>query len=241
MTDIFDVPQVKWSDSHGAVGGHQGVGALYFSLPYMLKAKRCVVVGSGAGFVPMMVLAAQRRLVREGLIEKVDVTLVDAHIGIWGLPVYEAAAEIDPELKLVRQLSSEAAAQFSGIDYLHLDADHSYAGTMADLKAYLPRMARPRWAVTVHDTYNPVAVAEGLPVGAWPAAEAFARKNRLAIVNFEIGCGTALIMPRATRLRPPRRTPVRDWMAGSSQWTTGKARGALRRARRLASRVLTPT
>ncbi len=233
MTDIFAIPQVKYADSHGAVGGHQSVGALYFSLPYMLRAKRCVVVGSGAGFVPMMVLAAQRRLMQEGLIERLDVTLVDANTGIWGLPEYASASEIDPELKLVKRLSTEAAAQFTDIDYLHLDADHSYAGTRADLAAYFPRLATPRWAITIHDTFNPGALADGLPVGALAAAEDFARRNKLPIVNFEIGCGTALIMPRARRLTPARPRPARDWMESASRLVSGKARGAVRRARRL--------
>lgn len=237
MTDIFSIPQVKYADSHGAVGGHQSVGALYFSLPYMLKARRCVIVGSGAGFVPMIVLAAQRRLVQEGLIARVDVTLVDANTGIWGLPEYASASEIDPELRLVKRLSTEAAAQFTDIDYLHLDADHTRAGTMADLEAYFPRLTPGRWAITVHDTFNASAIASGLPVGAYEAAEAFARAKRLSIVNFEIGCGTALIMPRATRLRRPRQRPVHHWMANTSRWVAGKTRGAIRRSRRLLSQT----
>jgi len=181
----------------------------------------------------MMVLAAQRRLVQEGLIERIDVTLVDANTGIWGRPEYESASEIDPELKLVKRLSTEAAGQFHDIDYLHLDADHSYAGTRADLEAYFPRLTPARWAITIHDTFNPGALADGLPVGAWHAAEAFARRNRLSIVNFEIGCGTALIMPRATKLASPRRRRLHDWRANTSRWLKGKARRAVLRARRL--------
>lgn len=199
----------------------------------MLKAKRCVVIGSGAGFVPMMILAAQRRLIEEGLIERIDVTLVDANTGIWGLPEYASGAEIDPDLRLVKRLSADAAELFSDIDYLHLDADHSYAGTLADLNAYFPRLAPGRWAITVHDTYNAGALKDGLPVGAFEAAEAFARDRRLAIVNFEIGCGTALIMPPATRLAAPRRRPLEDLIDSTTRWITGKAKGAARRARRL--------
>src|SRR5581483_11571155 len=139
MGTIFDVPQVKWSDSHGAVDGHQAAGALYFCLPYMLKAKTCVVLGSGAGFVPMMILAAQRRLIKENVISKLDVTLVDAHTGIWGLPVYQTGGDIDPDLKLVKQLSADAASSFANIDYIHVDADHSYEGVTSDLECYFPK------------------------------------------------------------------------------------------------------
>lgn len=177
------------------------MGALYFSLPYMLQAKKCVILGSGAGFVPMMVLAAQRRLMQENILTAVDVTLVDADIGIWGLPIYRSGTEIDPELRFVKKLSAEAASQFSDIDYIHIDADHSYQGVKIDLESYFPRLAEERWAITVHDTANSWAVTGGLPIGAWEAARDFAEEHRLSIVNFPIGCGTALIMPWADQNR----------------------------------------
>lgn len=104
---MFEVPLVKWSESHGARDGHMGVGALYFSLPYMLQAQHCVCLGSGAGFVPLMMLAAQRRLIQEGRLAKTDVTLIDADVGIWGRPVYASGEAIDPELKLIKKLTSE--------------------------------------------------------------------------------------------------------------------------------------
>lgn len=195
FSGLFAVPQVKWSESHGAVEGHQSVGALYFSLPYMLKARKCVVLGSGAGFVPRIVLAAQRRLLDEGLIERLDVTLVDASIGIWGLPTYFSALQIDPKLRLVKKVTSDAAPMFSDIDYIHVDADHSYEGVRSDLQLYYPRLTRQNWAITVHDTANAGAVVAGLPIGAWEACRDFAKERGLSIINFAIGCGTALIMP----------------------------------------------
>jgi hypothetical protein len=199
---MFDVPQVQWSESHGATNNHQSMGALYFSLPYMLKAERCVILGSGAGYVPLMVLAAQRKLIQENIIDKVDVTLIDANIGIWGLPLYKSGSEIDPELILVKELTADAASSFSEIDYLHIDADHSYEGVKSDLESYFPRLCKKRWAITVHDTDNPAAANDGLPLGAWEACMDFANEHRLAIVNFRIGCGTALIMPGHEAQKP---------------------------------------
>jgi hypothetical protein len=192
---MFDVGPMAWADSHGAeANGHLGAGAIYFALPYMLKARTCVCLGSGAGFVPLLMLAAQRRLVSEGILCGTDVTLVDADIGIWGRPTYKTGKDIDPELKLVRQLTSVAAAQFTAIDFLHVDADHSYAGVKEDLECYFPRLSR-QWAITVHDTDNPGAIRAGLPIDAWAAASDFSRERGISLIHFGVGCGTALLMP----------------------------------------------
>ena len=193
-TSIFDVPQTQWAESHGANDGHQGAGAIYFGLPYMLKARKCVCLGSGAGFVPLLMLCAQRKLIEEGVLRQTDVSLVDADTGIWGRPVYRTGRDIDAELRFVKELTVAAASQFSDIDYLHLDADHSYDGVRADLEAHFPRLSG-NWAITVHDTDNPGAVAAGLPIGARDAASDFAREHGLGFVNFRVGCGTALLMP----------------------------------------------
>lgn len=187
---MFDVPLLKWSESHGVHDGHQGAGALYFGLPYMLKAKHCVCLGSGAGFVPLQMLSAQRRLVAEGVLQGTDVVLVDADIGIWGRPVYKSGSDIDPAVTLIRKLTSEAVSEIEQINYLHVDADHSYDGVLEDLENYLPKMAGD-WAITVHDTHN--VANSHLPIGSWEASVEFARRHGLALMNFRVGCGTALI------------------------------------------------
>lgn len=190
---MFGVPPLKWSESHGVEGDHQGAGALYFGLPYMLRAKRCVCLGSGAGFVPLQMLGAQRRLVQEDVLSGTDVSLVDANVGIWGLPVYESGAEIDPELRLVKKLTADAVSELSDINYLHVDADHSYDGVLSDLLAYIPKMSGD-WAVTVHDTYNPENAHLG--IGAWEASVDAANELGLSVMNFKVGCGVALLRRR---------------------------------------------
>src|SRR5690242_13390644 len=52
--------RTTYSWSHGAdSGSYIGSGLLYFAIPYMLKAKTCVCIGSGAGFVPRLMHQAQ--------------------------------------------------------------------------------------------------------------------------------------------------------------------------------------
>ena len=53
-----------WCFSHGSGNGSEdlGAGMLYYSLAYSLKARTCVCLGSGGGFVPRMMRQAQRDL-----------------------------------------------------------------------------------------------------------------------------------------------------------------------------------
>lgn len=191
----------KWSESHGAEGEYLGAGSLYFFIPYMIKAKRCVCLGSGAGFVPKLMAKAQQTLFEEGIFSPLesifDITLVDANIGPWGLPVYEDGIDgYNGVIHLIKDLTDNVYSQFENIDYLHVDADHSYKQIYKDLSHYGSRMNKNgRWAITVHDTYN-TSDGDHPPIGSYHAAVDWASHNHHDIVNFPIGCGTALITPR---------------------------------------------
>jgi hypothetical protein len=52
----------KWSESHGAVNNFAGMGSIYYALTYTYKAKKCVCLGSGGGFVPKLMHLAQQTL-----------------------------------------------------------------------------------------------------------------------------------------------------------------------------------
>src|SRR3954452_12090531 len=58
----FITGQDKWSDSHGSAAGSEflGAGMIYYALAYATKAKTCVCLGSGGGFVPRLLRQAQR-------------------------------------------------------------------------------------------------------------------------------------------------------------------------------------
>jgi hypothetical protein len=191
----------KWSESHGAEGEFLGAGSLYYFIPYMLKAKKIVCLGSGAGFVPKLMIEAQKALFNEGQLLEVsenifDVTLIDANIGPWGLPVYNDSIDGYENIKIIKDLTDNVYEQFSDIDYLHVDADHSYEQIYKDLAHYGTRMnPNKRWAITIHDTFNP-SDGDHPPIGSYHAAVDWANHNKHDIVNFPYGCGTALIMPK---------------------------------------------
>jgi hypothetical protein len=186
----------KWSESHGAESGHAGMGAIYFSLPYTLRADVCVCLGSGAGFVPKLMHKAQETLIEEKIIPEINITLIDANIGIWGLPVYEDSIPNYPDIKLIKKLTDDAYSDVSNIGYLHVDADHTYEQVYKDLTNYGSRMREGIWAITIHDTNNIHAKIAGMPLGSYEASVDWARSNGHDIVNFPVGCGTALIMPK---------------------------------------------
>lgn len=193
---MFDeiIKNTKWSESHGAYGEYPGMGIMYYALPLLLNAKKCVCLGSGAGFVPKLMHKAQEELVRLGLIDEIDISLVDADIGPWGRPVYNNEIEGYPGIRLYKMMTDEAHSLFNNIDYLHVDADHSYDQVLNDLNNYGCKMNGSKWAITIHDTYN-FSDGEHPIIGSYQASIDWAYANKFDIVNFQVGCGTAIIMP----------------------------------------------
>ena len=49
---------VKYKETHGATHIYLGGGLLFYLIPYLMKSKTCVCLGSGGGFVPRMMTAA---------------------------------------------------------------------------------------------------------------------------------------------------------------------------------------
>jgi hypothetical protein len=194
---MFDsiISDSKWSESHGAEGNHLGMGIMYYAIPYVLKAQHCVCLGSGAGFVPKLMHRAQSQLIEEGIISSHKITLIDANIGPWGLPVYQEGIDGYPEITLIKSMTDDAVQLVNNIDYLHVDADHTYDQVLNDFNNYLSKMNGDNWAMTVHDTYN-FSDADHPPIGSYQAAVDFSQANDLYFTNFRIGCGTGLIMPR---------------------------------------------
>src|SRR5262249_36649123 len=120
--------RTAYSWSHGAdSGSYIGSGLLYFAIPYMLKAKTCVCIGSGGGFVPRLMHQAQF----EAHVKDARTILVDADRGNDGRPDYMEEDSFlrthFPKIEIIKRTSTDYAAEAekSGlrIDYLHIDGD----------------------------------------------------------------------------------------------------------------------
>ena len=154
----------SYADSHGADrGSYIGSGLLYFAIPYMLKAKTCVCIGSGGGYVPRFMYQAQL----EAQVKGARTILVDADRGDYGRPDYTSRNSVFrtqfPGIEIIRLDSADyaAEAQRNGlkIDFLHIDGDHTYEGALSDFEAYLPLM-NDRGLISFHDTDGSLPCAE---------------------------------------------------------------------------------
>jgi methyltransferase family protein len=153
-----------WAGSHGAEGDYLGMGLLYYALVYSTRATVAVCLGSGGGFVPRLMRQAQRDL---GVAHRSRTILVDGNLpdAGWGAPLWledtSFFRQSYPDVELVIQPTQYAAKQFFApngirIDYLHIDADHSFRACLDDFNTYRPFM-RAGALVTFHDTHYPGA------------------------------------------------------------------------------------
>jgi len=182
--------EAAWADSHGAADDFLGAGLLYYALAYALRAKLCVCLGSGGGFVPRMMRQAQRDLV----IADSRTVLVDGNCGPFGRPKWLAEDSFfrrefsDISLIVDTTQNARQAAEGWRIDYLHIDADHSYLGSLSDFDSWAP-LVSPKGIITFHDTCGDLPSARAL--------EEIRRRGRHEILNFRrLAAGVALIRPR---------------------------------------------
>jgi hypothetical protein len=190
-----------WCVSHGSGEDSTdlGAGILYYALAYAHRARTCVCLGSGGGFVPRLMRQAQRDL---GLPDS-RTFLVDAAgkvsapgREIWGRPCW---AEEDstfrrnfPEVEIRFQLTEDAFREYFEpeklvIDYLHIDADHHYEGAKLDWDLYSTLVA-PDGVITLHDTVN-----YREPCGVPRLVEEIGRDDRYQVIDFPISFGTAIV------------------------------------------------
>ncbi len=180
----FEAP---WADSHGATGDDLGAGMLYYALVYIKKAKLCVCLGSGGGFVPRVMRQAQRDL----NLHEARTVLVDGNMGPWGRPFWlnenSFFRKNYPDIEIIIDTTSHVARDHGPswlIDYLHIDADHSIEGAYQDFMDYLPLMARDG-IITFHDTNGSLPCAEVIPM---------IRNLGFDVIDFKnLGAGVAII------------------------------------------------
>jgi hypothetical protein len=189
-----------WCSSHGSDNGSADLsaGLIYYALAYSARAKTCVCLGSGGGFVPRLMRQAQRDLNLAGS----RTFLVDGaqHVpaerkNIWGTPYWlEDGSTFRtnyPEIELVLKLTADAFNEYFvprkiSIDYLHIDADHHYDGAKRDWDLYRTLVPR-NGVITLHDTTN-----YRDPCGVPQLVDEIRASGEYDIVNFPLAYGLAI-------------------------------------------------
>ncbi len=197
----FITAEDPWCSSHGAAKDSDklGAGMLYYGLAYSLRAKTCVCLGSGGGFVPRLMRQAQRDLNIEGgrtLLVDGAGSVPQAKKDIWGSPDWAAEGSFFrknfPDVELVFNLTEKAFHEFfvpNGIqiDFLHIDADHHYEGAKIDWDLY-STLVPEDGIITLHDTVN-----YREPCGVYILLDEIREQGDYSVINFPIAYGTAIV------------------------------------------------
>lgn len=159
---------IKYRWSHGATDLHLGDGMLIFSVIQFLRAKTCVCLGSGGGFVPRLMSQARIELHDQEIFEGIKAfewgdsgttILVDACNGINGETDWVDGTSFFREnfpCRIILETTENAFYNYFvkediKIDYLHIDAGHSYEDVKRDFTLY-SKILSPNGVVSIHDT-----------------------------------------------------------------------------------------
>jgi len=190
-----------WCSSHGAENGSEDLsaGMLYYSLAYSTRARTCVCLGSGGGYVPRLMRQAQRDLNLEGartfLVDGAP-SVSQERKKVWGSPYWlkeeSTFRKNYPDIEIVLQLTEKAFNEVFvpnniTIDYLHIDADHHYDGVKRDWDLY-HTLVSDNGVITLHDTTN-----YREPCGVPQLVDEIRAGGEYDIVNFPIAYGTAIV------------------------------------------------
>lgn len=156
----------RWS--HGATDTHLGDGLIIYSLIQYMRAKVCVCLGSGGGFIPRIMTQARYDLHKQNIFEgdsdfnygDIGSTyVVDAMNGIGGVVDWFAEESFFRRTFHPRIINSTTEKAFYDffvlqdikIDYLHIDAGHSYENVKEDFDLYSQIMSESG-IISIHDT-----------------------------------------------------------------------------------------
>lgn len=156
----------RWS--HGATDTHLGDGLIIYSLIQYMRAKVCVCLGSGGGFIPRIMTQARYDLHKQTIFEgnpdfnygDIGSTyVVDAMNGIGGVVDWFAEESFFRRTfhpRIINSTTEEAFYDFFvlqdiKIDYLHIDAGHSYENVKEDFELYSQLMSE-NGIISMHDT-----------------------------------------------------------------------------------------
>ncbi len=165
--NIIHTP-INYRWTHGATDLHLGDGLMIYSLIQFNRAKICVCIGTGGGFIPRLMTQSRVDLWHQKIFEgngqnewgDIGTTIiVDAANGVGGFTDW---TEEDSFLRqhfspqIILETSEKAfydyfVRQDIRIDYLHIDGDHSYEGVKKDFELYSQLMSENA-IITIHDT-----------------------------------------------------------------------------------------
>jgi len=167
ITNNQDIP-VPYRWTHGATDLHLGDGLIVYSIIQHMRAKNCVCIGSGGGFIPRIMTQARRDLYDQGIFDgnnefnwgDIGATyVVDACNGIGGptdLEDEKSFYRTHFYPRFVKDTSENAYHNFFilqdiKIDVLFIDGDHSYKGVKKDFELY-SQILSPNGIIIIHDT-----------------------------------------------------------------------------------------
>ena len=162
----YDPVPYRWT--HGATEYSLGDGLLIYSIIHYMRAKVCVCLGSGGGFIPRIMTQARLDLYDSGIFEGKkefnwgdigSTFLVDATNGVGGEVDYlEENSFFRSKFfpRFINDTTENAYYNFFikediKIDYLHIDADHSYEGVKKDFELY-SNIVSKNGIISIHDT-----------------------------------------------------------------------------------------
>jgi hypothetical protein len=167
LTNNQNTP-VPYRWTHGATDLHLGDGLLVYSIIQHMRAKNCVCIGSGGGFIPRIMTQARYDLHQQGIFEgnsdynwgDIGATyVIDACNGVGGpndLENEESFYRKSFHPRFIKSTSERAYYDFFviqdiKIDVLFIDGDHSYEGVKLDFELYSKIMS-PKGIILIHDT-----------------------------------------------------------------------------------------
>jgi len=163
-----DDKSVPFLWTHGATDEHMGDGLIVYSLIQHMRAKNCVCIGSGGGYIPRIMTQARIDLHGQKIFEgnsdynwgDIGATyLVDPCNGIGG------PSDVNDENsfyrthfypRFIKETSENAFYNFFTlhdikIDILFIDGDHTYEGVKKDFELYSTILSK-NGIVIIHDT-----------------------------------------------------------------------------------------
>lgn len=163
-----DGTPVPYRWTHGATDVHMGDGIIVYSIIQHMRAKNCVCIGSGGGFIPRIMTQARIDLHKQGIFQgnpdynwgDIGATyLVDPCNGIGGpSDVLDENSFFRTHFypRFIKETSEKAFYNFFipqdiKIDVLFIDGDHTYEGVKLDFDLYSTILS-PNGVIIIHDT-----------------------------------------------------------------------------------------